>query len=133
MDILNNSTNRLLESALNASMTRQRTISNNIANADTPNYKARRTVFGNELSKASGRLEMEANRTDHRHLQFGGNPRGDAVVVRDGSTVMNNNGNNVDMDREMAKLAENQLYYQAISDRMHGRFQSVQTVLGKGR
>ena len=34
-------------------------------------------------------------------------------MVQDNTTAMRNDGNNVDPDREMALVAENQLYYQA--------------------
>ncbi|PYZ98013.1 flagellar basal body rod protein FlgB [Alteribacter lacisalsi] len=133
MNILNNSTNQLLESALNASMTRQRTISNNIANVDTPGFKAEKTLFKDEMLHASDRKKFAANRTDPRHQEFGGSIGDYTTVMKSRGTSMNQSGNNVDLDYEMAKMAENQLYFQALSDRMNGRFNSIQMVLGKGR
>ncbi|MBU9714560.1 flagellar basal body rod protein FlgB [Evansella tamaricis] len=134
MNLVNNSTNSLLQTAMSSAMTRQKTIANNIANADTPNYKAKKTVFTHELNQAMDRQRMDAHLTDKRHFPFGGNSRADgARVVERKDTQMNNNGNNVDIDMEMADLAKNQIYYNTLIDRLNGRFNSIRTVLGQGR
>ncbi|WP_026689906.1 flagellar basal body rod protein FlgB [Alteribacter aurantiacus] len=133
MELFNNSTNTLLQSALNASVTRQHTISNNIANVDTPNYKAKKTVFSHELEKAVSNRSMEANRTDVRHFTFNESSSLDAKIINRTNTSYNHNGNNVDVDLEMSDMAKNQIYYNALIDRMNGRFNSIQTVLGQGR
>lgn len=134
MDLINNSTTRLLETAMSSASKRQNTISQNIANVDTPNYKAQKTVFSHELNRAKEGQRLNANRTDERHQEFGGRPADDsAVVVRRTNTMYNHNGNNVDIDREMSELAENQIYYNSLVDRLNGRFNSILTVIGKGR
>lgn len=134
MNIINNSTNQLLETALSSSMTRQNTISQNIANVDTPNYKAKKTVFSHQLDHAVNNQRLEAYRTDDRHRYFGGTPSSDeAKVVSRTNTTYNHNGNNVDIDHEMSELAKNQIYYNALVDRLNGRFSSIQTVIGHGR
>ncbi|SER61306.1 flagellar basal body rod protein FlgB [Salipaludibacillus aurantiacus] len=133
MDLLQNPTTQLLETALSSSMTRQNTISQNIANADTPNYKAKKTVFSHELNRAQ-EGQLKALKTDRRHLEFGGKPSDDsAAVVTRNNTMFNHNGNNVDIDHEMSELAKNQIYYNTLIDRLNGRFNSVRTVLGQGR
>ncbi|MFA9558091.1 flagellar basal body rod protein FlgB [Evansella sp. AB-rgal1] len=134
MELLNNSTTRLLQTALNSSMVRQQAISHNIANIDTPNYKAKNVVFENELQQAVANQRVKAYRTDSRHLEFGGhlNNMGTRVTERNNSQY-NHNGNNVDIDLEMAELAKNQIYYNALIDRLNGRFNSIRTVLGQGR
>ncbi|UCZ51730.1 flagellar basal body rod protein FlgB [Bacillus shivajii] len=133
MNIIDNSTNSLLHKGLSASMTRQKTIAQNIANVDTPNYKAKKTVFSHELERASN-AKLQAHRTDARHIGFGRNASGEAAnVVQRNNTMYNHNGNNVDIDQEMAEHAQNQIYYNALIDRMNGRFNSIRTVLGQGR
>lgn len=134
MELLNNASTRLLQTALNASMVRQQAISHNIANVDTPNFKAKKAVFEHELQRAVTEQKLKAYRTDSRHLDFGGqsNNIGARVVERNNSQF-NHNGNNVDIDLEMAELAKNQIYYNALIDRMNGRFNSIRTVLGQGR
>ncbi|WP_096189133.1 flagellar basal body rod protein FlgB [Evansella halocellulosilytica] len=133
MNIINNSTNSLIQTGLSASMTRQNTIAQNIANVDTPNYKAKKTLFSHELDRASSHTNLQAHRTDERHSHFGGVTNSEAArVVQQNNTMYNHNGNNVDIDKEMAELAQNQIYYNALIDRMNGRFNSVRTVLGQG-
>lgn len=126
--------NTLLQNALSASSTRQKTITNNIANADTPNYKAKKTIFTHELNRALDNQRLRAYRTDERHLAFKNERPNDEIarVVTRTDTQMNNNGNNVDVDVEMADLAKNQIYYNALIDRLNGRFNSIRTVLGRG-
>lgn len=134
MEILNNSLNQLLETSLHASARRQDTISNNVANVDTPNYSAKRTVFNHQLQQAMDEQRLQANRRDGRHLEFGGQPRNDSPhIIQRSNTQYNHNGNNVDIDKEMADMAENQIYYNALIDRLNGRFNTVRTVLGRGR
>ncbi|MDQ0253719.1 flagellar basal-body rod protein FlgB [Evansella vedderi] len=134
MDLLNNSTNTLIQSALSASTMRQNTISENIANVDTPNYKAKKTIFNHELHKAINN-SLSAKRTDNRHVEFGGQGLNGmpAQIIKRSNTQMNHNGNNVDIDLEMAELAKNQIYYNALIDRLNGRYNSIRTVLGQGR
>lgn len=134
MNIIDNSLNRLLQNGLSASSTRQKTITNNIANAGTPNYKAKKTLFTHELNRALEDQKLKAYRTDERHIPFQNEKVLDerARVVTRKETVMNNNGNSVDLEIEMADLAKNQIYYNALIDRMNGRFNSVLTVLGRG-
>lgn len=47
--------------------------------------------------------------------------------------MFNHNGNNVDIDFEMSQMAQNQIYYNALIDRLNGQFNSIKTVLGSGR
>jgi len=134
MNLINNSTNQLLETALSASSTRQNTISQNIANIDTPNYKAQKTVFSHELNRAKEGQQLNAHRRDDRHYGFGGGPTDEsATVTKRTNTIYNHNGNNVDIDHEMSELAKNQIYYNALVDRLSGRFNTIRTVLGQGR
>ncbi|WP_280768988.1 flagellar basal body rod protein FlgB [Salipaludibacillus daqingensis] len=134
MNLINNSTTQLLETAMSSASTRQNTISQNIANVDTPNYKAQKTVFSHELNRAKEGQRLNANRLDERHIEFGGRPADDAgFVTRRTNTMYNHNGNNVDIDHEMSELAKNQIYYNTLVDRLNGRFNSVRTVLGQGR
>lgn len=116
-----------LESALNYSNTKQKVISQNIANVDTPNYKAKEVSFKNTLSTA-----MNANKTDRMHFDFEGST-GSVNVTTDKNVTYNNNGNSVDVEKEMSELAENQIYYNALVERISGKFNSLSTVIKGGR
>lgn len=134
MKLFSSPTFNLLEQSLSAASLRQKTISQNIANVDTPNYKAKKTVFKHQLDEAIRQNELEAYRTNQRHIPFGNSQTTNAAVVKDrNNTMFNHNGNNVDIEHEMAEMAKNQIYYNALIDRMSGRFNSIKTVIGSGR
>jgi flagellar basal-body rod protein FlgB len=117
-----------LEKALDGSALKQKAISQNIANVDTPNYKAKKTQFQHTLDQAMDR-SFNANRTDQRHVQFTSANRSNAFMTKSNNTMYNHNLNNVDIDQEMAEMAKNQIYYNALIERINGRFNSLQTAV----
>lgn len=119
-----------LEKGLDYSSLKQKVIANNIANADTPNYKAKEVSF-KKMFEQSLANEFAAHRTDHRHFQFQTHQSTAGVSAR--NTSFNQNGNSVDMDKEMSDLATNQIYYNALTDRLTGRFSSLSDVIKGGR
>lgn len=121
-----------LERSLNYSTAKNRAISSNIANADTPNYKSKDVVFKDVLNETVTSA-VSAKRTDVRHIQFDGHKDSTYKVITKNSTTYNHNGNNVDIDKEMAELATNQIYYNSLIDRINGKFNSLQTVIRGGR
>lgn len=134
MRILSNSSQQLLEQSLHAASLRQKTISQNIANVDTPNYKAKKAVFKHQLDSAINGQRLEAHKTDARHIEFGGKRSSDpAVVVARTNTMFNHNGNNVDIEHEMSEMAKNQIYYNALIERLNGRFNTLKTVIKGGK
>ncbi|MDP4169548.1 MAG: flagellar basal body rod protein FlgB [Bacillota bacterium] len=121
-----------LERALDYSSLKQKVISQNIANVDTPNYKAKdvsfKDVFQNELD-----MTFKTNRTDSRHLDFSTGTSQSPAIVTEQNVQYNNNGNSVDMDKEMADLATNQIYYNAMIERVNGQFSTLQSVIRGGK
>ncbi|WJH30050.1 MULTISPECIES: flagellar basal body rod protein FlgB [Paenibacillus] len=116
MNLLNDISFKRLQGALDASNTRQQTIADNIANADTPYYKRSDVSFEKILKQQTdGDMPvLKGKVTDSRHFVIGPSSSVPTpVVTMDHSTSMNNNQNNVDIDKEMSLLAENQLRYNA--------------------
>ncbi|MDH4121068.1 MAG: flagellar basal body rod protein FlgB [Deltaproteobacteria bacterium] len=109
----------LLERSLDLRTKRNEILSSNIANQETPGYKARDLVFEKALGEA---LEAQTpgpmRVTDPRHMD-GRRPlplemvRGE--VIQSANPNASLDGNTVDMEREMAKLAENQVAYAALT------------------
>lgn len=120
-----------LENALNYSSTKQKVIAQNISNVDTPNYKSKEVSFKSELQTAMDHA-VAAKRTDVRHFNFE-NTSSTIVISTNKSTSYQNNGNNVDIDKEMADLATNQIYYNALIERISGKFQTLQSVIRGGK
>lgn len=123
-----------LESAISTANLKQRVHSANIANVDTPNYKSKQVSFENVLADAAGRQMMSSFKTDPKHIEFrNATSQSTSEIKENASTEYNPNGNNVDMDHEMAELAKNQLWYNALTERVSGKFNTLSTVINGGR
>lgn len=120
-----------LENALHYSTKANEAISNNIANIDTPNYKAQNVSFKSILEDESTKISLK--QTNVNHLPASGSEKFPHGMMTNRNTSYNHNGNNVDMDKEMAKLAENQIFYRSLVDRINGKFQTLQTVVRGGK
>lgn len=120
-----------LEKGLSYATVKQKTIAQNIANVDTPNYKAKDVSFKDMLLEAE-RNGLSAYRTDARHFSFK-NYQSTPGVFSNGNFRYRNNGNGVDMDVEQAKMAENTIYYNALIDRVNGKLNTLNTVIKGGR
>ncbi|MDD5674148.1 MAG: flagellar basal body rod protein FlgB [Chitinivibrionales bacterium] len=99
--------------SLDAAMMRTRVISNNVANITTPGYQRQEVSFEDEMRKALDTMQLKGARTQAGHLPLG---RRDiesvnAEVQKPNDPVMAGGVNNVDIDEEMAKLAESQVMY----------------------
>lgn len=120
-----------LEKGLSYATLKQKTIAQNIANVDTPNYKAKDVSFKDMLKKAT-QTGMSAYRTDARHYEFKMSQSTPGVFSYENLSYRHN-GNAVDMDAEQAKMAENTIYYNALIDRVNGKLNSLNTVIKGGK
>lgn len=103
------------QQALSLRANRQQVLAGNIANADTPNYKARDFDFSTALKDAvAGRSggNLALSSTSGRHLQ-GSSDNGPARLMYRKETQSSADGNTVDMDVERAQFAENAIQYEA--------------------
>lgn len=121
-----------LENSLNYSSTKQKVIAENIANADTPNFKSKNASFKSTMEAAMDQT-LQARKTNSKHLNFKGITMSNIAITTDRTTSYHNNGNNVDLDKEMSDLAANQIYYNALIDRISGKFKSLQSVIRGGK
>lgn len=110
---------------LDAYTHRGRAISNNIANVTTPGYQRIEVAFEEELRSALDKeLNLAGARTDKNHFYLGRpeleHVNSEGYRVEDQTNA--GEVNNVDVDLEMAKMAENEIMYnfgvQFIRDRM---------------
>jgi len=106
----------VLQKGLEASSLRQKVLSNNVANIDTPTFKRSdvdfQAVLGAALGENSGVLPMKL--TSPQHISSAAQGSGSGIVT-DQTTSIRNDGNNVDVDSEMSKVAENGLYYNSLT------------------
>ncbi|QWU14179.1 flagellar basal-body rod protein FlgB [Paenibacillus sophorae] len=130
MGLLNTLSFRRLQKGIDAANMRQNALANNVANVDTPNFKRSDVSFESFLREQERGLQSKlgAKVTDPRHIQFGLTGNVPSPVIRtDKSTSMNNNGNNVDIDREMALSAENQLRYSSYVQLLNSQISMMRT------
>jgi flagellar basal-body rod protein FlgB len=124
-----------LEKALDASWLRNSVISQNIANVDTPKYK-RKTVAFEELLKNQSDGSFVGTKTDPRHISIGGSDVSEVevrVTEDNSNSEMRLDGNNVDIDSEMALLAKNSLKYNMLVQRISGQLKSIRSAINEGR
>ena len=94
---------------------RQGVLAQNIANADTPNYQAMDIAepdFAKMVSGAAQKLPMAV--TDPKHLSSAGTAGAFIAAKRKTTAELNPNGNNVAIEEEMSKTAQNQAEYQKV-------------------
>mgnify|MGYP000898262742 CR=1 FL=1 len=123
----------IMSKALDASALRQKSISNNIANVDTPDYKPTRVVF-EELLQQEVNHTFVSKRTNGKHIPFGGtggNPPTPRLVTE--TPTYHNNGNGVDLDYEMTEMSKNTLLYQSLTYGINEQFNLLKTTIrGRG-
>lgn len=120
----------LLKEGLKAANKRSKVISNNIANVNTPGYKAYDVTFEDNLNSSIDKLELKT--TNEKHIQDEASTD-DIQVVQDTSTSMKVDGNNVDIDQQMANLAANQLNYNALITELNNRLSIRRLIINDGR
>lgn len=128
---------QVLERSMDAANLRHRTIANNLANIDTPQFKSQQVVFEQylqqELNGVLGNQQLEAYRTNSKHIPFA-NSAGFAVpqIVSNPSNYVQNNGNDVDLEAEETELAKNQIWYSGLTQLTAGAYQKIRSVIDGG-
>lgn len=100
-------TYKILERLIAFTGKRHGVIASNIANADTPGYKARDLQFGAAFDNAV----MELKKTSPVHIT--GSSAGPTEALTTGPSQSWGDGNNVELDMEVAKMNENAMMFQA--------------------
>lgn len=127
---------KVLEKALDATWLRNEAISQNVANVDTPGYKRKTVKFEEYLSDAMDGSSFKGLKTDKRHISIGADSidKVEINLTEDYSnTSMRIDGNNVDIDSEMASMAKNSIQYNVLAQRLAGKFKSIKSVISEGR
>jgi len=127
----------LLQRTLNLRSAQHEALSSNIANADTPNYRAFEVAVEEELRKQRpepGRIEIA--RTQANHLPLNGPLRADRLKLRAveaPSFSLRADGNTVDIDRAMGDMAENALKYKTSAQLLSSKLKSLRNVIQGGK
>jgi flagellar basal-body rod protein FlgB len=121
----------IMSSALDASSLRQKSISNNIANVNTPNYQPTKVSF-EELLQREVQSPFIGKRTNDKHLTIGETARIPSAKLEQENIVFKNSGNGVDLDYEMTQLSQNSIWYQSLTYGINEEFNLLKTAIRRG-
>lgn len=125
---------KYLEKGLDAAWLRNQVISNNIANADTPNFKSSSVEFEDVFSAALEQDGMANKQTRDGHISFSASADSVIpVVMENNDTSMKMDGNNVDIDYENVELAKNTIYYNTLVEKLNSEFSMLRLAITEGR
>ena len=126
------------EKSLDAAWLRNEVLSHNIANIDTPTYKRKDVDFEKYLRYAlsSGLDDLIVNR--RHNFRFSSKPYSIESIQPEvkeeyNSMAMRIDGNNMDIDEEMAQMAKNTIRYNVILQNLNGKFSKIMHAITEGR
>ncbi len=127
---LTGKTIEMAKNGLDAAALRNDVISNNIANVNTPGFKRQSVLFEQSLNES----KISAKRTEPKHIPFSYEKSGHIPrIITESDTITRNDENNVDIDKEMADLSKNTIYYNAIATRLARKFSLLKLAAQGGK
>ena len=109
------SVSQSLEKYLDVLAARQKLVTANIANVDTPGYKTKDVDFQSEFNAL---LSGSSTAPEPQEVQ---------------NLKVNNDGNNVDLDRETRMLSENSIRFSAVSNILKGQIRIMKSAIHEGQ
>ncbi|MFY0678088.1 MAG: flagellar basal body rod protein FlgB [Neptuniibacter sp.] len=125
IETISGTTSQLLNLALDASLLRHEVIANNIANVDTPNFKAQRLTFDQHLQSMASMISTPNNET--LETQIG------ALKHELETSPQTEQEGEVELDQEMVRLSENTLLYQALLQAKSNRSDLIKMAIQEGK
>ncbi|MEF3254044.1 MAG: flagellar basal body rod protein FlgB [Deferribacterales bacterium] len=131
MDIFKNSVINDLSYALKVNSIKNDVISNNIANVDTPGYKAKKLEFKEVMEEYfSQGKKLPLKRTDSRHFPGSPNIFNPSSFIREqNNPSLRNDGNDVNLDYEMSEMAKNGIQYSMYAQIIAGKFTGLKSAI----
>ena len=128
-------TAQALQTSLTMRQVRHNLTSANIANAETPGYHAQKVDFEEALARAAdidGLRGMSS--TDGAHYAVGGKTARVRPEIYDNPEgAVSNDGNTVDLEKEMSALAENAIMYKAALQLINKKMAALKYAASEGR
>ncbi|MFH1491041.1 MAG: flagellar basal body rod protein FlgB [Pseudomonadota bacterium] len=124
-----------LSRALGYRSAKHNVISGNLANIDTPGYQQKDLVFNEALQRAVERRAVAPAKTNPKHFShftgtMGNNGPGYRVTTRNAVKTKTNQFN---IDREMSKMVQNNLLFEASARLLTRKFDALRTAIESGR
>lgn len=118
-------TSTVLSKTLDAASARQRSIAGNIANVETPGYKRCYVSFEEELGRIMESTRGHGRRQALKTIQ--------PLCKTDEVSPGRPDGNNVNIDKEIADLAETSLKYRATTTLLNGKIDMLRSAITEGK
>lgn len=125
----------VLENTLNLRSSKHNQIVSNIANVDTPNYKAFDLIIEEQMENAVGKSKnVILSKTHPEHLAGRKNSMDSATsrFVASPPLSTRGDGNTVDIDKAMADMAENNLMYNTLAQILSKKFEGLKSAIQEG-
>jgi len=126
----------IMQRTMDVSLTRREVIANNIANAETPDFKRTDVNFeaslGRALASENAPKTLDAKMSSSSHIPFNRSVDYRSVQPRfvlDYLTQTKNNGNNVDIEQETMAATQNQMMYELMTSSISSQFSRINMVL----
>jgi flagellar basal-body rod protein FlgB len=113
----------VLQELLSRSAKRQQALSSNIANLDTPGYRAKDYDFKSELHS------LEVTRTSEKHISIKDTSSSRVIEV---GTTEKPNGNTVDIERELTEITKNGLEYLTLVQYLNQKIRTLRNAITEG-
>jgi flagellar basal-body rod protein FlgB len=132
----------LLGKSVDMRVKNQNLISSNVANAETPNYVPKTLAFEDELQGAlkGARGKGQFSAAPHaRHIPIRGSASGNSLgsvtgkVIETPASTPGKDGNAVELENEMGKMAENQLMFNASVQMLSKKFEGLRSAIREGK
>ena len=122
-----------LNTSLNLRLANQNVISGNIANADTPGFKAKKVEFESALRDALGISgQLPVVRTNVKHISHESSDAVLPAIYEDPNGIESLDGNTVDRAAEMSRMAENQILYDASTEMLKKKLGMLKYAISEG-
>lgn len=123
MALFNNTNFRLLQQGLDAVWTKQKVINQNIANQNTPGYKAKSVKFSSVLNDKCKYVQYHKNDNSDINIK--------TTITEAKGTNQRLDGNNVDVEKEMMDLVDAQYQYDVLSGKISNEFSMIRTAISR--
>ena len=126
---------RQMERFMDLAVQRQKLISSNLSNVDTPAYKTQDIDFEQELQVSLQGQGIQMKVTNDRHLQNAAGFQGQAtgLVKEVEGLTLRNDLNNVNIDQEMSELSTNAMKFTTVAQMISGKFRSLKATITEWR
>ena len=126
-------TSALLQRALDGTWQRQRAIANNIANHETPGYKAIKVSFEDSMDQELRKIGSGTQTKEQITKALEDVKNSEINVFSDNSTSERADGNNVNLDLENIEMAKTQIQYQYLTRSMTDMFSRLRYAISEGK